>query len=264
MAGALLTDLSKAFDYLSHDLLIAKFHAYGLDLSSLKMLQNYLTNRKQRTKVDSFYSCWEKIQSGVPQGSILGPILSNIFMRDMFFILKTTSFTSYADNNTLFVVRETSASVIKALEEIDRLHERSLRIVYNDKTSDFSELLEKDGSVSIYYQNIWQLPTEMLKLLKGLCPEIVKGLFQFRNNIPYNLRQRLQIHIPPVRTVFGGAESIKFLGPKIWELITDETKKLESLWEFKTAIADYANNTFIGLVFFSKVFCFINNIFLKY
>ena len=75
-------------------------------------------------------------------------------MRDMFFILKTTSFTSYADNNTLFVVRETSASVIKALEEIDRLHERSLRIVYNDKTSDFNELLEKDGSVSIYYQNI--------------------------------------------------------------------------------------------------------------
>ena len=72
----------------------------------------------------------------------------------MFFILKTTSFTSYADDNTLFVVRETSASVIKALEEIDRLHERSLRIVYNDKTSDFSELLEKDGYVSIYYQNI--------------------------------------------------------------------------------------------------------------
>ena len=69
----------------------------------------------------------------------------------------------------------------------------------------------------------------MLKLLKGLCPEIVKELFQFRNDIPYKLRQRLQIHIPPVRTVFGGAESTKFLGPKIWELITDETKKLENL-----------------------------------
>ena len=75
-------------------------------------------------------------------------------MRDMFFILKTTSFISYADDNTLFVVRETSASVIKVLEEIDRLHERSHRIAYNDKTSDFSELLEKDDSVSIYYQNI--------------------------------------------------------------------------------------------------------------
>ena len=54
--GALLTDLSKAFDCLSHDLLIVKLHAYGFDLASLKILQDYLTNRKQRTKVDLFYS----------------------------------------------------------------------------------------------------------------------------------------------------------------------------------------------------------------
>ena len=54
--------------------------------------------------------------------------------------------------------------------------------------------------------------------LKGLCPEIMKGLFQFRNETPYSLRQRSQFHVPPVRTVFSGTESIKFLGPKIWEL----------------------------------------------
>ena len=78
--GALLTDLSKAFDCQSHNLLIAKLHAYGLDLASLKILQDYLRNRKQRTKVDSFYSSREKILLGVPQGSILGPLLFNIFM----------------------------------------------------------------------------------------------------------------------------------------------------------------------------------------
>ena len=54
--GALLTDLSKAFDCLNHDSLIAKMHAYGLDLALLKILRDYLKNRKQRTKVDSFYS----------------------------------------------------------------------------------------------------------------------------------------------------------------------------------------------------------------
>ena len=64
--GALLTDLSKAFDCLSHDLLIAKLHAYGIDIDSLNILQDYLSNRKQRSKVDSFYSSWEAILSGVP------------------------------------------------------------------------------------------------------------------------------------------------------------------------------------------------------
>ena len=76
----------------------------------------------------------------------------------------------------------------------------------------------------------------MFKVSKCLCLEIVKGLFHFRNEIPYNLRQRSQFHIPPVRTVFSGTKSIKFLGPKIWELIPDEMKELESLLEFKRAI----------------------------
>ena len=115
---ALLTDLSKAFDCLIHDLLIAKLHAYGLDLATLKILQDYLTNRKQRTKFDSFYSAWEKILSRVPQGSILGPLLSKIFMRDMFLTLKTTSFTGYADDNTPFVVTENTTNVKPALKDI--------------------------------------------------------------------------------------------------------------------------------------------------
>ena len=68
--------------------------------------------------------------------------------------------------------------------KVDRLHEQSLRIVYSDKRSDFSELIEKDGSVSIHYQNNRQLETEMFKVSKGLFPEIVKGLFQFSYEIP--------------------------------------------------------------------------------
>ena len=99
-------------------MLIAKLHAYGLDIDSLNILQDYLSNRKQRTKVDSFYSYWEAILSGVAQGSILGPLSFNIFMCDMFLILKAIYFTGYADINTPFVLRDNIADVIKALEEI--------------------------------------------------------------------------------------------------------------------------------------------------
>ena len=111
--GALLTDLSKAFDCLSHDLLIAKLHAYGTDIDSLNILQDHLSNRKQRTKVDSFYSSCGAILSGVPQDSILGPLLFNIFMCHTFLILHHDT-----DDNTPFVVRDNITNVIKALEEI--------------------------------------------------------------------------------------------------------------------------------------------------
>ena len=67
--GALLTEMFKSFDCLSHNLLIAKLHSYGISLASLKLITDYLTNRKQRTKAEIFYSFWEDIKHGVPQGS---------------------------------------------------------------------------------------------------------------------------------------------------------------------------------------------------
>ena len=69
--------------------------------------------------MDSFYSSWEAILSGVPQGFLLVPLLFNIFMYDMFLILNTTYFAGYTDDNTSFVVRDNIGDVMKALEEIE-------------------------------------------------------------------------------------------------------------------------------------------------
>ena len=352
-AGVLLTDLSKAFDCLNHDLLIAKLHAYGFDYNSLKLIQDYLSYRFQRVRINSSYSSWKTILQGVPQGSILGPVLFNIYLTDLFLFTADSNIANYADDNSPYACKANSDLVITQLQEdtskllrwfsdnslkanpdkfhlitsdtdenisitvgqynihnsnnhnllgviidnkltfnehvsslckkatqklhalirvsrfmntdkkrvimksfitshfnycpliwmlhsrllntrINKIHERALRIVYNDNISTFDNLLEKDNSVTVHERNIQTLAIELYKVLNGLSPKIMNDIFSIKENIGHS--SRFPFTTSNVRTVAYGTETISFLGPKIWSILPKEIKESKSLVEFKTKI----------------------------
>jgi len=101
LAGTVAIDLSKAFDIMPHGLLIAKLHAYGFGLGACKFLWSYLSNREQRVKIDSYTSNWTQTRQGVPQGSLVGPALFNIFINDLLYLKLHSVVLNYADDNTL-------------------------------------------------------------------------------------------------------------------------------------------------------------------
>ena len=364
--GALLTDLSKAFDCLPHDLLLAKLNAYGFSLPALRLVQSYLSNRKQRTKINSESSPWKEILFGVPQGSILGPLLFNIFLCDLFFIMNDVEFASYADDNTPFFVGDDLNDVILKLQnasktlfkwfndnqmkanpdkchficsssvktsimienkqirnsscekllgvffdskltfqshidnickkasqklnaisritpymdlnkkrlavngfymaqlnycpliwmcqnrtysnKINRLHERCLRSIYNDKRSSFEDLLEKDNSVSIHHKNLQALAIEMFKVYTKTSPEIMQEVFQVKEQGNDNLRNQTDFVIPQVKSV-NHLESVRFLGPKIWESLPNDFKNKESADSLRDGNLNHAHAVFVKLIY---------------
>ena len=109
-------DLSKAFDCVPHDLLIAKLDAYGFDIDSLVFFYSYLKSRNQCVAINNFLSDFLIMLSGVPQGSILGPILFNIFINDLFLWIDEADIANFADDNTISSLANSIPELIKILE----------------------------------------------------------------------------------------------------------------------------------------------------
>ena len=284
--------------------MLAKLHAYGFDYNALKLVYCYLKNRYQRVKVNSNYSFWTEILNGVPQGSVLGPLLFNIYVSDLFLFLNKSDIANYADDNTLYTYEKNMDQVINKLEHdchdlitwvgnntlkanpnkfhlllsetdrnlsvkvdnyeifntnyqkllsikldnklkfnehvsrlckkasqklhalariaqymkiekrriimntfinsqlgycpliwmfhsralnvrIKKIQERALRIVYNDQLSNFEELLQRDGSMTIHERNIQKLATEVYKTVNGFGPKFMNEVFQVKENLNY-------------------------------------------------------------------------------
>ena len=122
--------------------------------------------------------------------------------------------------------------------KINFLHERALRITYDDKNLTFEELLKKDKSVSIHHRNLQILAIEMFKVYNHDAPSILNDIFIRRTPV-YNLRDDRYFESRKVRSVYHGTESLSFLGPKIWDLVPCELKRAESLDIFKAKIKQF-------------------------
>ena len=354
-AGAIITDLSKAFDTIKHELLIAKLHSYGFDSSALSMISGYLKNRWHKTKINASYSSWKELLKGVPQGSVLGSLLFNVYFNDLFYFLEETEAINYADDTNLHACDMDLGNLMRRLEhdyliviewfesnymklngnkchliisghkhehmwvnvggsriwesesekilgvtidrelkfeehvknmlavagrkltalarlsnvlnfskfrlllksfvesqfaycplvwmlcsrtmnnKMNKLQERALRILYKDDISSFENLLEKDNSITIHDRNIKLLAKEMYKVYNDILPNAL-GEFLTKRTLNFNLRHASTFIRDKVSTTYYGTNSLRILGPKIWDLLPPDIKSSESLESFQGKI----------------------------
>ena len=165
-AGALLTGLSKAFDCIDYELLIAKLHAYGFDNDALKFIYSYLKGRKQRTKLDSSYSSFAEILFGVPQGSILGPLLFNSYICDLIYDIDDINLASFADDNTPYSCLSDMIYVLGQLKGgIDKIFDWFKKNILKGNADKCHLITSSKTPVAIEVANMTIMSEEKVKLL---------------------------------------------------------------------------------------------------
>ena len=197
IVGTNLMDLSKAYDCIPHDLLIAKLEAYGLDTCALKLVYSYLINRKQRVKVDSAYSNFQSISKGVPQGSVLGPLLFNIFINDLFFTDLESEICNFADDTTIYACGTSiDAVTIKLKDDLQKLldwfknnrmcaNPEKFQMMVLGRNNDNSFILDIDGQQIKQSEQVKLLGVQIDNCLtfdahvKELCQKINQKLCAF-------------------------------------------------------------------------------------
>ena len=114
---ALLTDLSKSFDCLPYELIIAKLYAYGSDMPPLKLINSHLSKRRRRIKINDVHSSWSEAHFEIPQGSVLGPFLFNLFICDLFMFVPKNGIANYANDNTSHSAGTGSHNIVSNLQQ---------------------------------------------------------------------------------------------------------------------------------------------------
>ena len=243
--GAVLMDLSKAFDCLPHDLLVRKLVAYGLEKDAADLLLNYLSNRKQRVKIGNNFSTWLKILKGVPQGSILGPFLFNVFINDIFYWLKEGSLYNYADDNTLCDTGKTTDEVkvrleISSSKAITWFHNNSMLANPDKFQAIFLTPGRQNTEVGLEFEGVKITSEEHVKLLGVEIDNKLNFNFHIANlcrksATQLNVLRRLSeyLDIPARLAIFRSFIMTNFnFCPVVWHFCgSTNTLKLEKIQE---------------------------------
>ena len=239
-----LMDLSKAFDCIPHDLLIAKLHAYGFNKKALTFLYSYIKRRKQSVKINDTESFFQILLSGAPQGSILGPFLFNLFINDLFFFIKDAELANFADDNTIYVGSKDLTELLEILrkecETAINWFKTNKMIVNPDKFQSMIISSKKDLSKSVLNINGVELTMEPSVKLLGI--EIDNKL-NFEKHISNICRKASnQLNICRLETFMGHKEKEAIIntfvhsdfnyGCLIWHLISKKSQnKVEKIHE---------------------------------